>query len=135
MLEPTVSGGFQHSLFVPIHITAVGSVQNNEGEWDTRFHEWRTSEGRTRALRSDSAASFILRDLPSTPVLTSTSVRRIHDVSAQAASTALEELCSAGILRRSRRQRIVLYQCDDVLDLVASPWPNVASPAHGSTHE
>lgn len=93
------------------------SLANLREEWDTRFHEWRTSEGRTRALRSDSAASLILKDLPSTPVLTSTSVRRIHDVSAQAASTALEELCSAGILRRSRRQRIVLYQCDDVLNL------------------
>ena len=48
-------------------------------------------------------------------------------MSAQAASTALEELCRAGILRRSRRQRIVLSQCDDVLDLVTLAERRLAS--------
>lgn len=45
----------------PIHITAVRSVKNNEAEWDTRFHEWRTSEGQPRTLRSDKACSRTAR--------------------------------------------------------------------------
>lgn len=96
-------------------------------EWDQQYSEFRIQAGHTRSLRADSATSLILRDLPSTPVLTSTTVKRIHDVSSQAASNALEELCSAGILRRSRSQRITLYQCDDVLNLVTLAERRLAS--------
>ena len=113
-------------LSAPIHIATVESFKNNErvGHPVSRVANERGSDA-SAALRLRCVPH--LRDLPSTPVLTSTSVRRIYDVSAQAASTALEELCSAGILRRSRRQRIVLYQCDDVLDLVTLAERRLAS--------
>ena len=66
MLEPTVLGGFQHSLFIQ----------------------------------------------PTLPQ------RRASRTTTEPGPPPLEELCSAGILRRSLRRGIVLYQCDEVLDLV-----------------
>lgn len=103
------------------------SLARLRDEWMEHYQDYRSREGRTRALRSDSATALILRDLPSTPVLTSATVMRIHDVSAQAASSALDELHGAGILRRSRRGRITLYQCDDVLELVTLAERRLAS--------
>ena len=103
------------------------SLADLRSEWAERHQAYRTHEGRTRSLRSDSATSLILRDLPSTPVLTSATVQRIHGVSAQAASNALDELCNAGILRSSRSGKSTLYQCDDVLDLVTLAERRLAS--------
>ena len=97
-------------------------------EWNRLIIDQRTAEGRTRALRSDSAVTVILDDLPGTPVLTSATVARIHDVSPQAAATALESLRSAGILDtapigKGRRA----YVSADLLHLISTAERTLAS--------
>lgn len=97
-------------------------------EWEARLEDQRNAAGRRRSLRSDSATSLILRDLPSTPVLTSASVERIHGVSAAAASNALAELKAAGIVsERSAGRRVRAYTADEVLDLITATERRLAS--------
>ncbi|GAB3707461.1 Fic family protein [Mariniluteicoccus flavus] len=97
-------------------------------EWIDRVERHREAQGRQRGMRSDSATALILADLPSTPVLTATTVRRIHGVSAVAAGRALIELQEAGILdSRSAGRGIRAYAATDVLDLVTVAERQLAS--------
>lgn len=97
-------------------------------DWVQRLEVHRTTSGRQRGLRSDSATSLILADLPSTPVLTTTTVERIHHVSTYAASKALAELKAAGILTdRSAGRRTRAFSADEVLDLVTATERRLAS--------
>src|SRR5699024_10452903 len=80
----------------------------------------RTQEGRKRALRSDSAVTVILDELPGTPVLTPTTVTRIHSVSPQAASAGLEALRAAGVLdTASIGEGRRAYVSTDLLNLIS----------------
>lgn len=85
-------------------------------QWDNQVVSRRVGK---RALRSDSAAFLILRELPATPVLTVQTVERIHQVSRPAAGRALEELREAGVLETKGigpgRQA---YVAPDVLELL-----------------
>ncbi|SLM89237.1 Fic family protein [Brevibacterium yomogidense] len=97
-------------------------------EWTTLITDHRRAEGRSRALRSDSAVTLILNELPGTPVLTPAAVTRIHDVSSQAAHTALDTLHAAGILEtasigRGRRA----YLSSDLLNLISVAERKLAS--------
>lgn len=84
-------------------------------------------EGR-RALRSDSATYAILQELPATPVLTARSVERIHGVSRQAATRALDELRSAGILEsKSIGPDRTAYVARDILELITWAERRLAS--------
>lgn len=97
-------------------------------QWNEQLLSVRALSGKQRAMRSDSAARQILDDLPSTPVLTSATVERIHQVSAAAASKALTELEAAGILHsRSAGPRTRAYLALDVLDLITRTERQLAS--------
>ncbi|HHW83422.1 MAG TPA: Fic family protein [Actinomycetales bacterium] len=97
-------------------------------EWEERIQEHRAAAGRKRQLRSDSASSLILADLPSTPVMTAQTVQRIHQVSAPAANSALSELADAGILTEaSAGPRVRAFSALDVLELVTLSERRLAS--------
>lgn len=96
-------------------------------EWEDRLAFARSSLGRVRGLRSDSATALIVRDLPATPVLTSATVQRIHGVTHVAADRALAELVAAGILQAHKRRSVRYYQARDVLELVTVTERRLAS--------
>lgn len=97
-------------------------------DWQRRVEELRARQGRQRTMRSDSATGLILADLPSTPVLTATTVQRIHKVSAVAAGRALTELHEAGIMEpRSAGRGVRAYIADEVLDLITATERRLAS--------
>lgn len=97
-------------------------------DWALRLEGVRAANGLSRGLRSDSATAQILADLPSSPVLTSKTVQRIHGVSHVAASRALDELREASILDvRSVGPRTTAYLASEVLDLVTSTERRLAS--------
>ena len=78
--------------------------------------------------RTDSATARILQLLPSAPVLTSTTVRRLLGVSVNAAVDALEELAAADVLSsRSISRGARAYLADDLLDLVTVAERRLAS--------
>lgn len=96
--------------------------------WVERLEGHRVARGSRRVVRSDSAASAILADLPATPVLTSATVESIHGVSHVAAGRALDELTAAGVLEpkaigRGRRA----YIAGDVLELITWAERRLAS--------
>jgi Fic family protein len=88
-------------------------------DWSQIIAEARHREGRVRATRRDSALSTILDALPGTPVLTTSTVTRMHGVTATAAQHALAQLSDYGILESisiGRAQRA--YVSLDVLALI-----------------
>lgn len=96
-------------------------------DWDERLTAARSTQGKVRGVRSDSATALIVRDLPATPVLTSATVQRIHGVSHVAADRALAELATAHILHPHERRGVRYYQARDVLDLVTVTERRLAS--------
>ncbi|WP_245851225.1 Fic family protein [Brachybacterium vulturis] len=97
-------------------------------EWSQILSEARRREGRVRATRRDSALSTILDSLPGTPVLTTSTVTRVHDVTTTAAQNALSQLTEYGILEKisiGRAQRA--YVSLDVLDLLTRSERAMAS--------
>lgn len=71
--------------------------------------------------RSGSATARRLATLTEAPVLTTSAARRILGVSFPAASSALEELRQADVLRTRKIERnATAYLADEVLDLLAS---------------
>src|SRR5699024_10926670 len=97
-------------------------------EWDRLIADARRREGRVRATRRDSAQSAILDALPGTPVLTTSTVTRVHAVTATAAQNALTQLAEYGILETisiGRGQRA--YVSLDVLDLITRSERAMAS--------
>lgn len=96
-------------------------------EWDAKLTRARTEQGRTRVVRSDSATALILADLPATPVLTSSTVQRIHGVSHVAADRALAELVSADVLTVKKRGGVQYYQSFDILNLITTTERRLAS--------
>lgn len=97
-------------------------------EWAHTIAEARRREGRVRATRRDSALSTILDSLPGTPVLTTSTVTRVHGVTTTAAQNALAQLTEYGILEPlsiggARRAYVSL----DVLDLITRSERAMAS--------
>lgn len=100
-------------------------IRQVRSEWTTRLLARRQGK---RALRSDSATHAILEDLPGTPVLTSETVVRIHQVSRQAATRALDELHEAGILEtRTIGPSRHAYVAPDILELITWAERRLAS--------
>ncbi len=96
--------------------------------WAAQVEAHRSDTGRQRQLRSDSALVQILADLPSTPVLTATTVTRIHGVSENAALRALGDLRDAGILEtRSTGTRARAFVSREILDLITVTERQLAS--------
>jgi len=103
-------------------------LRDLRSQWDDKIAQSRAARGATRALRSDSATAAILADLPATPVLTSATVTRIHDVSRVAAGKALEELRGAGILSTTAiGPGVTAFVANDVLDTITWAERRLAS--------
>lgn len=97
-------------------------------DWSRIISEARQREGKIRATRRNSALSAILDSLPGTPVLTTTTVTRVHGVTMTAAQNALTQLTEYGILETisiGRAQRA--YVSLDVLDLLTRSERAMAS--------
>lgn len=137
---PIGSGGFHdaRATWLRVFASAVVTASDQAGrlavdlaalrsEWEDRLAFARSSLGRVRGLRSDSATALIVRDLPATPVLTSATVQRTHGVTHVAADRALAELVAAGILQAHKRRGVRYYQARDVLELVTVTERRLAS--------
>lgn len=137
---PIGSGGFHdaRATWLRVFASAVVTASDQAGrlavdlaalrsEWEDRLAFARSSLGRVRGLRSDSATALIVRDLPATPVLTSATVQRTHRVTHVAADRALAELVAAGILQAHKRRGVRYYQARDVLELVTVTERRLAS--------
>ena len=121
-------------IFVRAVITAsvqaaslVGELGEMRTEWDERLAAARAGAGKKRSVRSDSATALIIRDLPATPILTSATVQRIHQVSRVAAERALDELDAAGILHPENRGGRRVFLARDVLNLITFAERKLAS--------
>lgn len=95
--------------------------------WHGQLQATRARRGATRSMRSDSATALILRDLPSTPILTAATAERIYKVSHVASGRALDELVEANILSVSTRGGRHYYRSPEILDLVTSAERRLAS--------
>lgn len=90
-------------------------------EWTQRVADHRSAQGMRPSPRSGSATARLLATLTEAPVLTTSTARRILGVSFPAASSALEELRQADVLRTRKIERnATAYLADEVLDLLAS---------------
>jgi Fic family protein len=97
-------------------------------DWTRRLEAARSARGMNPNVRSDSATSLILHDLPASPVLTTRTVQRVRGVSNVAANKALDELREAGVLEaRSVGPRRTAYLAVDVLDLITHTERRLAS--------
>lgn len=96
--------------------------------WDERLADYRATQGLRQTPRADSATARILQLLPSAPVLTSTTVKRLLGVSPNAAVDALEELATADVLSpRTVARGAKAYLADDLLNLVTVAERRLAS--------
>lgn len=106
----------------------VADIQEVRSDWEMRLANHREAQGRTRALRSDSATARILEVLTAAPVLTAHTVAELFDVSSKSALTALDELRAADILStRSIGRGARAYLADDLLDLLTLAERRLAS--------
>lgn len=113
----------------------VAELADLRGQWDERLAQARAARGATRALRSDSATAAILADLPATPVLTTSTVARIHGVSRVAAGKALDELREAGILSaKGIGPGAHAFVANDVLDTITWAERRLASTRFDTRH-
>ncbi len=87
--------------------------------WEERLATHRIAQGLRATPRANSTTSWLLANLPEAPVTTARTLERILDISYPAASSALEELKSAGILlTRSIERGTQAYIAREILDLV-----------------
>ncbi|MFV2195690.1 Fic family protein [Nocardiopsis sp. LOL_012] len=99
--------------------TLMERIEELRSAWGHRLSAHRASVGLRPAPRADSAVARLLGCLPEAPVLTATTLSRILKVSFPAASTALDELCQAGIVQtRSIERGTTAYLVREVLDLI-----------------
>ncbi|MGQ0465212.1 MAG: Fic family protein [Sporichthyaceae bacterium] len=97
-------------------------------DWSQRLAAHRTSVGLRPTPRADSAVARLLHQLPEAPVVTATTLARILGVSFPAASSALDELRGAGIVRTKSVERgATAYLAREVLDLITLTERQLAS--------
>jgi len=96
-------------------------LEEIQSDWIRRVEESRRSDGKQRALRSDSIESKLLRGLPAHPILTTKAVQRLYGVTPGNARKALERLQQAGLLRTTvlNKRGDLGYHADDILDLLS----------------
>lgn len=106
----------------------LGDILEVRSDWEARIANHRETQGRTRALRSDSATARVLEVLTAAPVLTAHTVTQLFEVSSKSALTALAELRAAGVLStRSIGRGARAYLADDLLDLITVVERRLAS--------
>lgn len=104
------------------------NIRELRSHWTARLTASRATAGLRAAPRSDSAAARLLDQLPEAPVLTSTTLANVLNVSFPAASAALDELRQAGILTtRSIERGATAFIAREVLDLVTLAERQLAS--------
>lgn len=99
--------------------------------WAVALEEFRTRQGKTRALRSDSIEAKLIEGLPAHPIMTVASAQRLYGSSAANARHALDSLTSAGLLRTKviGAKGALGYYADDILDLITHADRQLASSA------
>ncbi len=96
--------------------------------WRARLSEHRAAIGIRVTPRADSALARLVEILPEAPLVTTTTVRRMLNVSAPAAYKAVEELAEAGIVsRKSLARGTTGYFARDVFDLLTFAERRLAS--------
>lgn len=106
----------------------VSQVAQLRETWTARLAAHRTEQGIRAAPRVDSVAARLLATLPEAPVLTSSTVQRVLDVSAPAALAGLEELHAADVLdTRKISHGATAYLATEVLELVTLAERRLAS--------
>lgn len=97
-------------------------------DWRARVDAYRASQGKTRALRSDSIEWRILEHLPDHPLLTATVAAEVFNTSRTAAGNALDSLAGSGVLRKKSIDRgITGYLADEVFELITLAERRLAS--------
>jgi Fic family protein len=136
--EPAVSGTsawiatFVEAAAVAVEQASelVTAVRGLRTEWDERLARHRGEKGVRETPRSGSATARLLSLLPEAPVVTARTVERVLGVSYPAASTAVQELAEAGILRaRQVKRGTTGYLATEVLDLIDLTERQLASTA------
>ncbi len=116
------------SLATEQSIQLLSTIEELRSDWLARLSAHRASLGVRQTPRADSATARLLPRLPEAPVVTAGSLQRILDVSFPAASTALEELAAAGVLRRRKIERgTTAYMATEILDLITHTERRLAS--------
>lgn len=96
--------------------------------WAAQLSAYRTGQGVRETPRADSAVARLTRMLPEAPVVTTTTVRRLLDVSLPAAYNAMEELANAGIVsRKNLGGGTTGYLARDVFELLTFTERRLAS--------
>jgi Fic family protein len=103
-------------LFADATAGAAREAERLAKEIEGQEEEWLERAGQPRR---DSAARRLIAALPEQPVLSSADAQRLTGRSHVAANKALEQLETAGILRRlNQRKWGRVWECDELLDLV-----------------
>ncbi len=103
-------------LFADATAGAAREAERLAKEIEGQEEEWLERAGQPRR---DSAARRLIAALPEQPVLSSADAQRLTGRSHVAANKALEQLETAGILRRLNQRRWGrVWECDELLDLV-----------------
>ena len=104
-------------------------LEEIHSDWIDRVEETRRSDGKQRALRSDSIEFKLLQGLPAHPIVTTKTVQRLYGVSPSIARKALERLQEAGLLRTKviAKRGGLGYYADDILDLLNQADRQLAS--------
>jgi Fic family protein len=96
--------------------------------WTAQLSAYRASQGVRETPRADSAVARLTQMLPEAPIVTTTTVHRLLDVSLPAAYNAVEELANAGIVtRKSLGGGTTGYLARDVFDLLTFTERRLAS--------
>lgn len=122
-------------LFAEVTGSAAREAERLAEEIESQAQEWLERAGHPRR---DSAARLLIAALPEQPVLSSADAQRLTGRSHVSANKALEQLESAGILRRlNQRKWGRVWECDELLDLVEDFERTVATRAdlrRGAAH-
>ncbi len=106
----------------------VAKIEALEEDWTLRVAQYRFERGMRETPRSDSATAKLLTLLPEAPVATVGTLRRILEISAPAASSALDELHQAGVLDTRMIERgTTAYLALEVLELITYAERRLAS--------
>jgi Fic family protein len=96
-------------------------------QWTVQLSTHRASQGMRETPRADSAVARLTELLPEAPIVTTTTVRRLLDVSLPAAHNAVEDLAGAGIVTKKALGGTIGYLARDIFELLTFTERRLAS--------
>jgi Fic family protein len=97
-------------------------------QWTVQLAAHRSNQGVRETPRANSTVARLTEVLPEAPIVTTTTVRRLLDVSLPAAYNAVEELAGAGIvIRKNLGGGTIGYLAREVFDLLTFTERSLAS--------